>query len=33
MVIGIQLVIAGFQLPKRYIWERKWDMTIVLMRK
>lgn len=31
-MIGVQLTIAGFQLPKRYIWERWRDMAVLLLR-
>ena len=31
IVIGLQLVIAGYQLPARYIWYRWREMTIALL--
>ena len=31
IVIGVQLVIAGFQLPAKYLWHRWREMVIVLI--
>jgi NhaP-type Na+/H+ or K+/H+ antiporter len=31
IVIGVQLVIAGYQLPAKYLWQRWKDMALVLV--
>ena len=31
VVICLQLVIAGYQLPQKYVWKRRWDMFMFLI--
>lgn len=31
LVLGVQLVLAGVQLPPKYIWHQKWSLFILLV--